>query len=86
MSNLLEERLDGIEARIERLEKLYGIDHTGTGPQDTMVIYWSDQDKCYHNFEIGKNDDSTVLCCKKCGKTSILLPTIYQWKNVVEGK
>jgi hypothetical protein len=27
MSNIIEERLDDIEARIERLERLYGINH-----------------------------------------------------------
>jgi predicted RNase H-like HicB family nuclease len=38
MSNILEERLDGIEARIERLEKLYGIDHKSPTPTCTASI------------------------------------------------
>ena len=43
----LDEHFDHIEARIERLEMLYGIDHRNIGPHHTMVIYWSEEDQCY---------------------------------------
>lgn len=48
---LTTEDLDAVEARIEVIEKLYGIDELSSGRKigwaQTMIIYWSDEDQCY---------------------------------------
>ena len=43
----LDEHLDAIEARIERLEKLYGTHQLFPDPHYTMIIHWSEEDLLY---------------------------------------